>query len=69
VAPAKNPLSLVRQLSAQTADALREPDTQQRLLDLGVRPIGSTPDELTQFLQQDRAKWDAVIRAAHIRLE
>jgi tripartite-type tricarboxylate transporter receptor subunit TctC len=69
VAPAKTPLSLVKQLSAQTADALREADVQQRLVGLGVRSIGSTPEEFIRFLRKDRAKWNEIIVAAHIRLE
>lgn len=69
VAPANTPRSLVRQLSTQIASALREPDVQARLVELGVRPIGSTPDELAEFLRKDRAKWDGIIRTANIRLE
>ena len=69
VAPANTPRSLVMQLSKQIATALREPDVQQRLIELGVRPIGSSPDELAEFLKKDRAKWDSIIRAANIRLE
>jgi tripartite-type tricarboxylate transporter receptor subunit TctC len=69
LAPANTPRSLVRQLSTQIASALREPDVQQRLVDLGVRPIGSNPDEFSEFLKKDRAKWDGIIRAANIRLE
>jgi tripartite-type tricarboxylate transporter receptor subunit TctC len=69
VAPANTPRSLVMQLSTQIASALREPDVQQRLIELGVRPIGSNPDEFVQFLKKDRLKWDGIIRAASIRLE
>jgi tripartite-type tricarboxylate transporter receptor subunit TctC len=42
---------------------------QQRLVELGVRPIGSNPDELGEHLRKDRTKWDGIIRAANIRLE
>jgi tripartite-type tricarboxylate transporter receptor subunit TctC len=69
VVPAKTPPQVVTQLSTQIAKALREPDVQQRLVDLGVRQIGSTPAEFAEFLKQDRAKWDGVIRAANIRLD
>ncbi len=69
VAPAKTPRALVNQLSTQIAKALREPDVQQRLVELGVRPIGSNPDEFAEFLKKDRAKWDGIIRAANIRLD
>jgi len=69
VAPSRTSRALVQQLSNQIAQALREADVQQRLTDLGVRPIGSGPDEFAAFLTKDRAKWDSVIRAAQIRLE
>ena len=69
VAPAKTPRQVVTQLSAQVAKALREPDAQQRLVEFGVRPIGSNPEEFAEFLKKDRAKWDGVIRAASIRLD
>ncbi len=69
VVPAKTPRKVVTQLSTQIAKALREPDVQQRLVDLGVRSIGSSPEEFAEFLKKDRAKWDGVIRAANIRLD
>jgi tripartite-type tricarboxylate transporter receptor subunit TctC len=69
VAPARTPRPLITQLSTQIAEALREPDVQQRLVELGVRPIGSNPDELAAHLRKDRAKWDGIIRAANIRLD
>lgn len=69
VVPAKTPRQVVTQLSTQIAKAMREPDVQQRLMDLGVRPIGSNPEEFGEFLKKDRVKWDGVIRAANIRLD
>lgn len=69
VAPAKTPRLLVNQLSTQIASTLREPDVQQSLVEMGVRVIGSKPDEFADYLRQDRAKWDRIIRAANIRLE
>ena len=69
VAPAKTPHSLVTKLSAQVATALREPDVQQRLLNFGIRTIGSNPDDFAEFLRKDRAKWEGVIRASNIRLD
>jgi len=69
VAPARTPHSIVSQLSTQVASALREPDVRERLVELGVRPIGSTPAEFAEYLRKDRAKWDGIIRAANIRLD
>jgi tripartite-type tricarboxylate transporter receptor subunit TctC len=69
VVPARTPRQVVTQLSTQIAKALREPDVQQRLIEFGVRPIGSTPEEFAAFLKTDRTKWDGIIRAANIRLD
>ena len=69
VAPGRTPRPLVHHLSTQVAKALREPDVQQRLSELGVRPIGSNPDEFADYLKKDRAKWEGIIRAANIRLD
>lgn len=69
VVPAKTPRPVVKQLSAQISKALSEADVQQRLVDLGVRPIGSSPEAFAEFLKKDWAKWDGVIRAANIRLD
>ena len=69
VAPAKMPPLLVNQLNLQVNRALRESDVQQRFAESGIRPIGGTPDEFVRFLKDDRAKWEAVIRSANIRLD
>jgi tripartite-type tricarboxylate transporter receptor subunit TctC len=69
VAPAKTPRSLVTKLSAQVATALREPDVQQRLVNFGIRPVGSNPDDFAEFLRKDRAKWEGIISASNIRLD
>jgi tripartite-type tricarboxylate transporter receptor subunit TctC len=69
VAPAGTPRKIVDSLSAQLAHALAEPDIQQRYTEAGVRVIGSDPVWFSSFIQNDRNKWESVIRAANIRLE
>ena len=69
MATAKTTRSNVEKMSAQVDAALREPDVQQRLVSLGIRPIGSNPDDFAEFLRKDRTKWDDVIRTSKIRLD
>jgi tripartite-type tricarboxylate transporter receptor subunit TctC len=69
VAPAKTSSAIVTTLSAQVATALREPDVRERLVKLGIRPIGSDPGDFAEFLRKDRAKWESVISASKIRLD
>jgi tripartite-type tricarboxylate transporter receptor subunit TctC len=39
---------------------------QQRLLGLGVRPGGGTPQELESLLDEEIRRWRSVIQAAKI---
>lgn len=69
VAPAGTPAAIVDQLSGQIAHALKEPDLQAHLAAVGIRAIGSSPAAFAKVIEQERAKWDRVIRAANVRIE
>ena len=45
-APAGTPPEIVKRLSTEVAEALKQPAVAQRLTDLGALPVGSTPQEL-----------------------
>jgi tripartite-type tricarboxylate transporter receptor subunit TctC len=45
------------------------PGVTQRLLGLGVAPVGSTADEFAALIRAEYDKWDPVIKAAGIRGE
>lgn len=40
-----------------------------RFLLLGIDPVGNTPEEFTQFLKDEIAKWATVIKQANVRIE
>jgi tripartite-type tricarboxylate transporter receptor subunit TctC len=46
-----------------------EPAVHKSMQDLGSTTVGSTPEELTRYLQAEIAKWGSVIRDANIRLD
>jgi tripartite-type tricarboxylate transporter receptor subunit TctC len=54
-------------LQRNLAKALATPDMQKRLADLGIDPIGSTPEELARFLKEEQAKWSKVVKAVGIK--
>ncbi len=66
VAPAGTPREIVLRLQSEIAKALALPDLRQRLLDLGIEPGASTPEELREVFVRDGAKWGEVIRQANI---
>ncbi len=69
VAPPKTPQSVVTAVNAAVNEALRQPDVIKRLADLSAEPLGGSPQDMRAYLQQDIARWNKVIEAAHVRLE
>ena len=63
VAPPKTPSVIANRLSVAIAEALKSPDVAKRMQDQSVEPIGSTPEEMAQFMKQEGERWGGVIRA------
>ena len=68
-APAKTPPAAVRKMQTQVADILRRPDVKSRLHTAGVEPSGNTHEQVGTFLQEQMAKYAAIIKAAGIKAE
>jgi tripartite-type tricarboxylate transporter receptor subunit TctC len=64
--PAKTPDAVVRYLAREVELAVASPEVQSALQAQGYVARASTPDEMTQRLQQDTAKWKAVVDKAGI---
>ena len=68
-APAKTPAAVIERLNAAANEALKNPAVQERLLALGVRAQGGTPQQLQTLLASEVRHWGEVIRAAKIEPE
>jgi tripartite-type tricarboxylate transporter receptor subunit TctC len=68
-APAKTPQVVIDRLNAAANAALKTPAVQERLLGLGVRPQGGTPQQLQALLAAEVKHWREVIRTAKIEPE
>ncbi|MCD0504498.1 Bug family tripartite tricarboxylate transporter substrate binding protein [Bordetella petrii] len=66
LAPAGVPGEVVQKLNQAMVHALKQPQIQSRMKDLGALPIGDTPQQFHDFLVQDQKRWAAVIKAAGI---
>lgn len=63
VAPPKTPAAIANKISAAMAEILKQPDVVKRLLDMGnVEPIGTTPEQMAQFMRSERQIWGKLIR-------
>jgi tripartite-type tricarboxylate transporter receptor subunit TctC len=69
LAPANTPRPIVDRLSSEVAKALGGKAFRDKLLELGVDPVGNTPGEAAEFLKAEVTKWGAVIRAIHLKLD
>jgi tripartite-type tricarboxylate transporter receptor subunit TctC len=68
-APAQSPPEIIRKLNADVIAVLSEPTIRDRIEQLGVVAIGSTPEELDRHLRAEMELWGPVIKAAGIKGE
>jgi tripartite-type tricarboxylate transporter receptor subunit TctC len=65
--PAGTPRAITELLQRTIADTIVAPDVSARMASLGYDPIGNSPDECSDHLSAEIAKWERVIRDAGIR--
>lgn len=65
-APAGTPRERIVRLNTEIVRILNAPDMRIRIEESGLRPIGSTPEEFTKFIERDYAFFEKAIRAAKI---
>jgi tripartite-type tricarboxylate transporter receptor subunit TctC len=68
-APRGTPAAVIALLNAEMAKILAQPETRQRLLQLGIEPAGGSADQLRSFADKERAKWGPLIKAAGIKVD
>lgn len=66
---AGTPREVVERLSAAIASAVRVPEVRERMVALGLEPVGSTAGELERRMVEDRAKWAPAVKASGFRAE
>jgi tripartite-type tricarboxylate transporter receptor subunit TctC len=67
VAPAAVPPAIVSRLSETAARAVREGALNQRLLEIGYVPVGSSPAEFRSRIDEEVDKWTRIIQTANIK--
>jgi tripartite-type tricarboxylate transporter receptor subunit TctC len=69
LAPAGTPREIVARVAQEVAKAVNAPDLRDKLVQMGIEPVGNTPDQLAQFLNDEIAKWAKVINTAGVKAE
>jgi tripartite-type tricarboxylate transporter receptor subunit TctC len=67
--PAGTPKPIVEKLNAAFKAAIADPKVTQSLLNAGIEPSSSTPEELKAFVASETEKWAKTVKAAGIEPE
>jgi tripartite-type tricarboxylate transporter receptor subunit TctC len=65
--PAKTPAAIVTRLNRELVQALARPDVRERLIKGGVEAVGSSPEELGEYVKGDIAKIEVLVKSAGIK--
>jgi tripartite-type tricarboxylate transporter receptor subunit TctC len=60
---------IVDKVAADLVIVLARPDVKERLGELGIEAVSSTPEQFAAFMASEAAKWGKVIKEANIRVD
>lgn len=67
--PAGLPAPIAERMAKEVAKALQSPDVKARLASFSAEPVGNTPTEFAAIVKSEVAKFDNVVKAAHISVD
>jgi tripartite-type tricarboxylate transporter receptor subunit TctC len=68
-APAGTPREVTAKLAAEIRKALDSAELKERMLNIGLDAVSTTPDEMAAFMRREQERYGAIIKAANIRIE
>ena len=66
-APAGTPPEIVNRLNREFNAMLASPDVRERFAQLGLDPLGSTPERFASDIRAQVARWPAIVKAAGLK--
>jgi tripartite-type tricarboxylate transporter receptor subunit TctC len=69
IVPTGTPKDIIARLNNEYAKAVSDPGVRQALLDAGIEPVTSTPEEMSAYVKSETEKWARVIKQADIKIE
>ncbi|MGQ0749935.1 MAG: Bug family tripartite tricarboxylate transporter substrate binding protein [Betaproteobacteria bacterium] len=69
VAPAGTPAAIVKKVHADTVKALQSADVRKRFSELGMVPVGNTPEEFAKAMKEETMRWAKVVRERKLQLD
>jgi tripartite-type tricarboxylate transporter receptor subunit TctC len=68
-APAGTPRPIVEALAGEVKRIFEQDDVRKTLSEVGAVPSPMTPEQFTQFISAERAKWQDVVKAAGVEVQ
>jgi tripartite-type tricarboxylate transporter receptor subunit TctC len=69
LAPKGTPAAILDRVNAVVNESLRDPEVKQKLAAMGATPLGSTRQELADYLAKETVKWGQLVREANIQVQ
>src|SRR5262245_42650810 len=69
MAPANTPKIIIDKISQDCAKALQAADIRKRFEELGMAPVGNTPDQFDRQVREERKHWARVIRERRLQVD
>jgi len=66
LAPAATPATIIQRMNAEVVKALRTPEVEKRLSELGAVPAPTSPEQFAQILRREGDRWGTLIREKNI---
>jgi tripartite-type tricarboxylate transporter receptor subunit TctC len=66
--PAGSSSGFAKQLSEAVAAALAKAEAKEKFLSIGLTPVGTTPEGLTQELAANTAFWQPIVKATGYKI-
>jgi tripartite-type tricarboxylate transporter receptor subunit TctC len=68
-APARTPQAIVQKVNAEIGRVLALPEVRSKLLGMGMEAEAGTPEQFSEYLRTEVAKWAKVVKATGLRLD
>lgn len=64
VVPSATPREVVHKISADMNKVLQSPEVKQRMAEIGLTPVGNTPEQFDAYIRAEIPKWAKVVKAS-----
>lgn len=69
VAPAGTPEAILQRMNAETVKVLRMPEVRKRINDLGMVPVGDSPEHFGAYIRAEFAKWKKAVKVSGAKVD